>query len=397
MNETLISVVMPTYNRGYIIEKAIKSVIKQTYSAWELIIVDDASNDDTEKIVKNIKDSRIHYIKNKKNMGANYSRNLGCKIAKGDYFAFLDSDNYWTIQKLEKQINILNNEAAFVFCRVELKNDTTQIFPPDDFDIDRLNEILCVNNIIDTSTVLIKRSVFEEIGGFDNDMPRYQDWEIFFRIVVVHRYSVKYIHEVLNYNVVQPNSITQDERKHIDAMLVFLEKYIDYINVDAIIQHMWILIIKGMNEDDIAKLKKIVKNSNKECGLDIIYVLLDMINHQTAYYETLLKWKEKIEQCSDRTIFSKYKNTRRKIAIYGLGKWGEMIYEEMSRQGIEILYGIDQQKESFHNLSVVKPSEIPTDIDVIIVSIFQQYEKIYDMLSKRFSGEIISIKEIINY
>lgn len=399
MNETLISVIMPTYNRGYIIEKAIKSVIKQTYSIWELIIVDDASNDDTEEIVKNIKDSRIHYIKNQKNMGANYSRNLGCRIAKGEYFAFLDSDNYWVPQKLEKQINILNNadEVAFVFCRVELKQGITHKIPEDNFDVGKLEEILCRHNVIDTNTVLIRRSVFEKVGGFDNVMPRYQDWEIFFRIVVVHHYSVKYIQDVLDYNVVQPNSITCDENKYIEATLLFFEKYIDYLSVDTVIQHVWTLMLKNLNKNDEDRLKKIVANSNKACGINVVYELLSKLCAQTAYYETLLSWKEKLEQCNDRTIFSNYKNKGITIAIYGLGKWGELIYEEMNRQGIEILYGIDQKKETFHDLLVVKPSEIPKDIDVIIVSVFQQYEKIRDMLSRQFKGKIISINEIINF
>ena len=122
MDKYLISIIMPTFNRGYIIKNAIQSVLDQTFLNWELIIIDDVSDDNTEEIVKSFIDPRIIFVKNKENKGANYSRNLGCTIAKGDILAFLDSDNIWKNEKLEKQIRelkIANEDVAFVFCKTE--------------------------------------------------------------------------------------------------------------------------------------------------------------------------------------------------------------------------------------------------------------------------------------
>ena len=82
MKEELVSIIMPSYNTGKFIGEAINSVIDQTYINWELIIVDDCSSDNTDKIVKNIKDSRIVYLKNEKNMGAAVSRNRALREAK---------------------------------------------------------------------------------------------------------------------------------------------------------------------------------------------------------------------------------------------------------------------------------------------------------------------------
>lgn len=108
--DELVSIIMPSYNTGQFISESIKSVLAQTYSNWELIIVDDCSTDNTDDVIKQyLKDERIHYIKNKINSGAAVSRNLALREAKGKWIAFLDSDDLWINQKLEKQISFMNN------------------------------------------------------------------------------------------------------------------------------------------------------------------------------------------------------------------------------------------------------------------------------------------------
>ena len=110
MNE-LVSIIMPSYNSDRYIGQSIKSVINQTYVNWELIIVDDCSTDNTEKIVSEIKDTRIIFLKNEKNSGAAIARNKAISVAKGRWIAFLDSDDLWLPEKLEKQINFMNKNG----------------------------------------------------------------------------------------------------------------------------------------------------------------------------------------------------------------------------------------------------------------------------------------------
>lgn len=110
MND-LVSVIMPSYNTDKFIKKSIESVINQTYKNWELIIVDDCSTDCTDQIVSSIKDNRIVYLKNKVNSGAAVSRNRALREAKGRWIAFLDSDDLWTSDKLEKQIAFMENNG----------------------------------------------------------------------------------------------------------------------------------------------------------------------------------------------------------------------------------------------------------------------------------------------
>ena len=100
---------MPAYNSGRFIEQSIRSVLSQTYTDWELLIVDDCSTDDTTSIVASFKDKRIHYQRNEHNMGAALSRNKAIQAAKGKYIAFLDADDKWLPTKLEKQVGFMQN------------------------------------------------------------------------------------------------------------------------------------------------------------------------------------------------------------------------------------------------------------------------------------------------
>ena len=104
----LVSIIMPSYNTGAYIKKTIQSVINQSYQNWELIIVDDCSTDNTDEAVQPfLNDMRIRYIKNEVNSGAAISRNRALMEAKGKWIAFLDSDDLWVPEKLEKQIHFM--------------------------------------------------------------------------------------------------------------------------------------------------------------------------------------------------------------------------------------------------------------------------------------------------
>lgn len=109
--EKLVSVIMPSYNTGKYIEDSVRSVLNQTHTNLELIIVDDCSTDSTDEIIAAIKDERIRYFKNAHNSGAAVSRNKALREAKGKWIAFLDSDDLWHPQKLEKQIRFMEKNG----------------------------------------------------------------------------------------------------------------------------------------------------------------------------------------------------------------------------------------------------------------------------------------------
>lgn len=157
-----ISIIMPAYNAEKYILEAIESVQNQTYSNWELLILDDNSTDDTEKLVqkKILEDKRIFYYKNSKNKGVSYTRNKGINIAKGDWIAFLDSDDVWSKEKLEKQFLLIKNYpqakllftgSAFIDEKSRLLNYTLSV--PTEIDY----KTLLKQNIISCSSVLVKK------------------------------------------------------------------------------------------------------------------------------------------------------------------------------------------------------------------------------------------------
>lgn len=111
MIDGLVSVIMPSWNTSNFIAESIQSVIDQTYENWELIIVDDCSTDNTDEVVAEFTDKRIRYFKNEKNSGAALSRNRALREAKGEWIAFLDSDDLWNPDKLEHQINFMNEHG----------------------------------------------------------------------------------------------------------------------------------------------------------------------------------------------------------------------------------------------------------------------------------------------
>ena len=111
-----VSVIMPTYNCGRFIAESIRSVLAQTYTNWELIIVDDCSTDNTKEIVRGFDDARIRFLQNEQNEGAAVTRNKALRAAKGQYIAFLDSDDLWAPDKLARQIAFMEQHGyAFTY------------------------------------------------------------------------------------------------------------------------------------------------------------------------------------------------------------------------------------------------------------------------------------------
>ena len=123
IDKGLVSIVMPSYNTSDYIGGSIESVLEQTYPYWELIIVDDCSTDNTDEVVeKYLSDSRIRYLKNEKNSGAAVSRNYALREAKGKWIAFLDSDDLWSPEKLEKQLSfMIENDYKFTYTDYKIK------------------------------------------------------------------------------------------------------------------------------------------------------------------------------------------------------------------------------------------------------------------------------------
>lgn len=175
MNKSpLVSVVIPTYNRATELERALKSVLSQTYTKWEVLIVDNYSTDSTDKLVKSFCDSRIKLFKIHNDGVIAASRNLGVKYSSGSYVAFLDSDDWWMPNKLEESLKYLEQGMDIVYHDLFLikkinqryfwrKTRTRELKKP-------VFEDLVVNgNTLNNSSVVLRKRVLDEIGEFSEN------------------------------------------------------------------------------------------------------------------------------------------------------------------------------------------------------------------------------------
>lgn len=187
MRKTKISVIIPTYNRARFIKRAISSVLCQTYQNFEIIVVDGPSTDNTQDIVKKIQDKRIKYMRPKIQRGVSAARNAGIDQAKGEFIAFLDSDDEWLPEKLEKQMDVFENGDPGIgvvstgFFIINKKNKLAGIVFPKYRGFLK-KEIFFANPRIGTSTVLVKRECFKTVGQFDINLLTHEDLDLWLRI-----------------------------------------------------------------------------------------------------------------------------------------------------------------------------------------------------------------------
>lgn len=207
-----VSVIIPTYNREDYLPDAIDSVLNQTYQDFEIIIIDDGSTDSTKNIVTNYisqNGERVKYLfQNKK--GSSAARNNGIKNAKGEFIAFLDSDDIWLPEKLEKQIKLIESDKiGFVHSNaiVESNGKITSRIKPNSPVLNFDDLFLGGKNIV-MSTSLIKKEFIEDVGMLDEALKVAVDYDLWIRILM--RYPIKHINETLAVYREHNNNISSD-------------------------------------------------------------------------------------------------------------------------------------------------------------------------------------------
>jgi len=197
VNHPHVSVIIPTYNRKRFLAEAVRSVLVGTYGDFELIVVDDGSTDGTGQALEAFGD-RIVY-RRQANRGVSGGRNLGVSISRGDYVAFLDSDDRWMKKKLEKQVRYMDDHPHLRVCH------TDEVWYRNGIHLNQRKRHtkyaghiferclpLC---IISPSSILMERGLFEELGGFDERLPVCEDYDLWLRMTL--RYEVGFIREPL--------------------------------------------------------------------------------------------------------------------------------------------------------------------------------------------------------
>jgi len=187
-DKPLISVVIPTFNRADLTGRAIESVLRQTYTAFEILVADDASTDDTGKVVAAFQDPRIRYLKSKINAGASSARNRGIAAARGAFVAFLDSDDVWMPNKLELQVAAIrhcdNPDEAVCYTQLIVDSGATQKLMParGKGKTESVGDyVLGDEGLIHTSSLMLSRKL-AETTPFPVDQKKHEDWDVFLRL-----------------------------------------------------------------------------------------------------------------------------------------------------------------------------------------------------------------------
>ena len=188
LGEPLVSAIVPTYNRANLVRRALDSVIKQSYSNLEIVVVDDASRDNTEEVINGMGDSRIRYIRHTTNQGGAATRNTGIEAATGEYVAFLDSDDVWLQGKIEAQLAAIQNdrhpENVVSYTQFEIEKDDLVYIEPirGKNDQETVAEYLFLHEgEIQTSTMMLPRALILE-NGFRSELKKHQDWDLSLRL-----------------------------------------------------------------------------------------------------------------------------------------------------------------------------------------------------------------------
>ena len=208
----MISVIIPLYNKEHFIRKTIQSVLNQSYTDYELIIINDGSTDNSLAVAKTFCDPRINII-DKKNGGVSSARNLGISVAKGEYISFLDADDIWHQDFLLEMDRLIQKYNNYSFFCVAQYNRKIQIFK---HDITIIKDHCKYPYIYCTCSLCIKKNVFDHISGFRKDVQCGEDRDLWLKI------SCKYHTVYLNKELVNVNHITENNlSRETDVMKSF--------------------------------------------------------------------------------------------------------------------------------------------------------------------------------
>jgi glycosyltransferase involved in cell wall biosynthesis len=188
----IISVIIPAYNCQKTIKATIESVLKQTFADFELIVINDGSQDKTLEIVSQINDPRLKLF-SFDNAGANISRNRGLKYAVGEFVSFLDADDLWTPEKLESQLQALqaNPQASVAYSWTNCIDEQGQFLRRGTYIAATGNvyaQLLVINFLESGSNPLIRREALITVGSFDESLPAGQDWDIYLRLAANYHF-----------------------------------------------------------------------------------------------------------------------------------------------------------------------------------------------------------------
>lgn len=228
------SIIIPTYNRASVLDRAIDSVLDQTYGDFEIIVVDDGSTDNTKQLVREYEDIRIRYLAHDENLGQNVARNTGIEAANGSLISYLDSDDVFTPDHLErvdaKFEELPSRFAGVITAYTDHHNNTKAKHTIYSGEI-RLEDLLSGNmyeGIGGLSILTFKSECIDDIGFHDERITKCTDWDFYLQIL--QEYSLYGLNEDLCIRFKQEDSVSLNSKNIIQGEMRFLEKYSDILS-----------------------------------------------------------------------------------------------------------------------------------------------------------------------
>ncbi|HOS82944.1 MAG TPA: glycosyltransferase [Methanolinea sp.] len=275
----LVSIIIPTYNRASFLIRAIESIFDQTYKNYEIIIIDDGSTDSTKDIMSKYLNN-VNYIRILHSGIPAIARNIGIKHSKGEYIAFLDSDDYWCKDKLKKQLKLFNkNKNLGLVCSNAYKineNSKNIYFPKKRDNIKKSIFDLIEDNFVITSSCIIRKNILQSSGLFceQNYLKGIEDYDLWLRIGLIS--EINYIEEPLCYYTIHNKQLSKDNEysKYLESLIFMfsqilnenfnqtiyntqvIEQEINY----KIIQLKLELLMLFLRKKNIIKIKSIIKD-----------------------------------------------------------------------------------------------------------------------------------------
>lgn len=237
-----VSVIIPVFNRNILLRRAIDSVLNQKYKKFELIIIDDCSDENIDELIKKFKDKRIKILKNDINKGVSYSRNFGIKNSNYNLIAFLDSDDEWLPDKLirqveylekNKNVNLIHTEEIWIRNGKKVNQKKRHKKSGGDIFISSLE--LC---LISPSSVLLKNKIFKTYGYFDESLPVCEDYDLWLRITAFEEVGFISKPLIIKYgghsDQLSKKYETMDKFRVISMLRLYQNKYLKKEKKDAL-------------------------------------------------------------------------------------------------------------------------------------------------------------------
>lgn len=425
MNDKLISVIMPTYNdRINYFEKAIRSILQQTYTAWELLVIDSSTNNEIADCISNIKDERICYYHQEKS-GIAVALNYGISKAKGDYVARMDADDISSSDRFRKQVDFLelNQDVYVLGSSYEIINELGDIIATENV----IEEHSCIvakmifDNCICHPSVMMRKELFEQ--GYDYQNVIAEDYDLWTRaickmkfanlndVLVKYRVHVNNTSSLLKNSVVNSDSIstkryienligislTQYEQIHFikNYYALFLEEHIKENRDNYILSQIELLrkIYQSNLENNFCDMKSLKYEIKKRLKLVINLVsivhpqLLKIVNQDIWELMNIELTDIGVFLCDNEHRINKEINNKKSFYLYGMGERAqETLNQILKKKAIlrwDLIGVIDKLSKEYifgeEKCRTISLSSIE-NVDYIVISVKRKYEEVWNLL-----------------